>query len=75
MARSGKPYQRILISSIVITGLLFWYDYVHDNGSSQPLTQTLMEMVVTGALYVGAIFGLASLLYFCVSKLSKMIVG
>lgn len=71
MPLMGKPYKKILISSVVITLLLFAYDYFHDGGSKQPLTQTLIDVAIFGTLYVILIFAVASGLYFLASRLSR----
>ena len=60
-----RPYKLILITSVLITALLFWLDYVYDDpGGEYPIKQEVFECIVFGSMYVGLIFGLLSGLYF-----------
>jgi hypothetical protein len=68
----GRPYKRIFLLSVVITILLFGYDYTHDPGRYRlTLSQKMLEAVLYGAVYILLIFGVASALYFTFSKIVK----
>lgn len=70
--KMSKPYRNILLSSIMVTAILFAYDYSHDPGRHRlTVTQKLLEGALYGAVYILLIFGVASLLYFLASLIKR----
>ncbi len=67
-----KPYKNILLSSVMVTAILFGYDYSHDPGRHR-LTVALkvLEGLLYGAVYILLIFGVGSLLYFLASRIKR----
>ncbi len=68
-----RPYKLILITSVLITALLFWHDYVYDDPGDYSIKQEVFECIVFGSMYIGLIFGILSGLYFLNEQAIKFI--
>lgn len=66
------PYKKIFISSVVITTLLFWYDFKYDAAPEATTKQMMADIAIWGTAYVIAIFLVGSLLYFCCAKIALL---
>lgn len=70
----NKSYKLILAISIIITGLLFWHDYVYDKPAvPYTLAQTLQEIAIIGSLYVAVLFAIIAGVYYGFTKLKKQV--
>ncbi len=68
-----RPYIRIFVVSVVITALLFWYDFRHDATGGVSSRQMVFDIAVWGSIYALAIFAVASVMYFLASKIVPLI--
>ncbi len=67
------PYRKIFVVSIFITIILFWYDWRNDTHRDIAFGQRAWGILAWGCIYVLSIFIVASVLYFCISKLSRLL--
>lgn len=59
--RCKAQQKKILVASVIITSLLFWYDYTHDDiPQDMTITDHIIEVVLAGTIYITIIFLLIS---------------
>lgn len=70
----SKPARIILLIAVTLTAIAFVHDYIYDK-PSQPYTlyMYVVEILVTGTLFVGVIFSLLYCVYYLFSQVFRLI--